>query len=284
MVIDEAGEKRPAGIEIAPQRAGFVCHGPRAPLVPGPYRVTLEFDAGAAGEGASPLDQALVVEAFVEGYAVGSCTATFADVGSGTLVLDVDIPGYLWEASLLLGTELRILTRGRLRATLSAIVLEPSEEDCDAQGSESTHSDWLAVMAGGNAGLRVGEEVVTIAGATGVVANGPNWRLHRGRYSVTVRIRLAGGGDQRSRGNPAPSIVAMLEVVVGDRLLAERALSDIDLAQGEVQLDFVIGEGDARPDAQVGVRISTLVPIDAAVTSVLVDRMHEPSPAGESVA
>jgi hypothetical protein len=76
----------------------------------------------------------------------------------------------------------------------------------------------------------------------------------------------------------------MLEVVVGDKAVAERALSRLDLAQGEVQLEFVIGEDEAGPDAQVGVRISTVVPIDAAVTSVLVDRIHEPAPAGESVA
>ena len=283
MLVDEAGKKGPAGIEILPQLAGFVCHGPRAPLVPGCYRVTLEFDTGGLGTGMPPNEQALVVEAFVEGYAVGSCTATFADIGEGSVVLEVGIPGHLWEMSLLLGVELRVLTRGRLRAWLSAIVLEPGAADGGVRGSESTHLDWLPVMAGGNAGLRVGEEVATIHATTGVVVAGPNWRLVPGRYRVTVRTRVASSGELRDHGDLG-EIVATTEVVMSDRILAERSLTHPDLAQGEVVLDFVVREDEARNDTGVGVRVSTVVPIDAAVTSVVVDRFDQRSPVSESVA
>ena len=275
MIVDEAGKKDTSGIEIVPQRSGFVCHGPRAPLVPGPYRVTLEFDAGAHVVGAAPEEQALVVEAFVQGYAVGSCTASFADIAAGAIVLDIAIPEHLRDVSLLLGVELRILTRGRLRATLSAIVLEPGEVDREVRGSESADNDWLPVMAGGNAGLRVGGEVVTIAGATGVVVAGPNWRLVPGGYRATIRTRVEGCTEQSESAKLQDSVVAVVEVGVGDKMLMETSLTLGDLARGAAELDFVIGDDNAHPDAQVGVRVVTVVPIDAAVTSVQVDRFPQ---------
>jgi len=284
MVVAEAGEKRPTGVDILPERSGFICHGPRAPLVPGPYNVTLEIDAETLGEGVSPLDQALVVEAFVQGYAVGSCTSTFSDVATGTVGLAIAIPDHLHDVSLLLGLELRILTRGRLRAKLRAIVLEPSEGSAQVVSSESEHSDWLPVMAGGSAGLRVGGEVVTLAGLTGVVVAGPNWRMPPGRYHAMVGIRSGDRADQRAGEDADDSVVARVDVMVGNRVLAETHLTRADLARGRADLHFEIGPDDARPDAQVGVRVSTTRPIDAAVTSVEVDRVREQSPASESVA
>ena len=284
MALGEAGRKGPTGIDIVPERSGFICHGPRASLVPGPYRITLEFEAGARGEGAEALDQLLVVEAFVQGYVVGSCSATVADVSTGILVFDIDIPGHLWDASLLLGLELRVLTRGRLRASLTAIILETGVPDGNVRGSESSHSDWLPMMAGGSAGRRVGAEIVTASGMTGTVVMGPNWRLLPGGYRVTVGTRLTSDVRQGAGQGLASVPVALLEVVVGDKILAERPVEEIELARGGVQCDFVVGEDDAHPGAQVGVRFGSVSPIDAVVTAVVVDRCLEPSPVDESVA
>jgi hypothetical protein len=286
MVVAEAGEKRPTGVEILPERSGFICHGPRAPLVPGRYQVTLELDAEAIGEGTSvsPLDQALVVEAFVQGFAVGSCTATFSDIAIGTIGLAIDIPGHLRDVSLLLGLELRILTRGRLRGNLRAIVLEPSAGSAQVVSSESERSDWLPIMAGGNAGLRVGGEVVTIAGLTGVVVAGPNWRMPPGRYHAMVGMRMGDSADVGAGEDADDSVIARAEVMVGNRVLAETPLTSADLARGRADLHFEIRADDARPNAQVGVRVSTFEPIDAAVTSVEGARFTEPSPVSESVA
>ncbi len=286
MVVAEAGEKRPTGVEILPERSGFICHGPRAPLFPGRYQVTLELDAETAGEGISisPLDQALVAEAFVQGFSVGSCTATFADIAVGTIGLAIDIPGHLQDVSLLLGLELRVLTRGRLRADLRAIVLEPGKGSARVVSSESEQSNWLPIMAGGNAGLRVGGEVVTLAGLTGVVVAGPNWRMPPGRYHAMVGIRMGDRADLGAGKDGDESVVARVEAMVGNRVLAEAPLSSADLARGRADLHFEIRADDARPDAQVGIRVSTLKPIDAAVTSVEVARFSEPSPVSESVA
>jgi len=278
MVVDDAGEQRPAGVQILPERGGFVCHGPRAPLVPGSYRVTLELDAAVPTEEVSQLDQVLVVEAFVQGYVVGSRTASFSDVAAGMIELDVAIPTHLWDASLLLGLELRVLTRGRLQAILGAVVLEPSDGSAKVVSSESMHNDWLPVMAGGNAGLRVGREIVTIPGTTGVVVAGPNWRMPRGRYLATIRTRVGQCAD------PDDSVVVLIEVAVGDKVLAETALTCADMTQGQAELHFSIELEDAHPEAQVGLRVSTLKAIDAAVTSVEVARFSEPSPVSESVA
>jgi hypothetical protein len=286
MVVAEAGEKRPTGIEILPERSGFICHGPRAPLFPGRYHVTLELDAETVGEemSISPLDQALVVEAFVQGFSVGSSTATFSDIATGTIDLGIEIPGHLRDVSLLLGLELRILTRGRLRAYLRAIVLEPSEGNAQVVSSESERSDWLPIMAGGNAGLRVGGEVVTLAGLTGLVVVGPNWRMPPGRYHAMVRIRMADRAEPAAGKDADDSVVVRVEAMVGNRVLAEAPLTSADLARDGADLHFEISADDARPDAQVGIRVSTLKPIDAAVTSVEVARFSEPSPVSESVA
>ena len=80
------------------------------------------------------------------------------------------------------------------------------------------------------------------------------------------------------------TVVAVVEVAVGDKVLAQRRSRGQKWPGERCELHFAVGAGDTRPEAQVGVRVSTLEPIDAAVTSVEVARFCEPSPVSESVA
>ncbi len=284
MIVGEAGERRLAGIEIRPERAGFVCHGPRKPLSPGNYQLTIELHADINIGSASPSDQALVIEAFVQGYVVGSRAVDFADVSSGVIRLDIDIPERLGELAALLGLELRVLTRGQLRAWLTAILLEPGMSAEVMSGSWASHNDWLPVMAGGQAGIRIGNEVRTIAGATGVVVSGPNWRLTRGTYRVTIRTRISTGPLDAEKGGGAAPVVVILAVVVGQKVLVETLCTERDIKHGKACLEFEIAEADTGPEDQVGIRITTIAPIDAAVTSIVLDRMSALTEASESVA
>jgi hypothetical protein len=283
MMVDDAGERSLAGIGIRSGRAGFVCHGPRQQLVPGRYRLTFEFDADVRDDVVSGSDQALVIEAFVQGYVVGSRTVNYIDVGSGAVDLDIEIPEHLSELAVLLGVELRVLTRGQLSARLTAVLLEPGNRAGVAKGSWSSHNDWLPVMAGGDAGIRIGDEVRTMSGRAGVLVAGPNWRLPPGRYRVTVQTRGSGGGlgtEERRTDEP----VVVIAVVIGEKVLSESARTDGEIAHSETSLEFVISDADAGPEAEVGVRVRTVAPIDAAVTGVVVDRIDELSRTSESVA
>lgn len=282
MIMADAGERRATAIEILPERAGFVCHGPRIPLGAGFYSVTLEFDGQPVGAGVSAFDQALVIEAFVEGYAVGSKAVTFGDLSDGTLVLDVHIPEGFVRESVLYGLEMRLLTRGRLHARLSAIVLESIDTVFDAVGSASTHYEWLPVMAGGEAGRRAGVEVAAAPGATGVIVSGPNWRLMSGRYRAAVQLRKSGG--EADDGASTNGQAVTVEVVANDRVLDTRSLPVLDIQPGPVELRFDVDDRDSGPDVGIGIRIRNLLPVDLVVSSVDVDRIVQLSEARESVA
>jgi hypothetical protein len=282
MIVEDAGVRHPTFIEIVPECSGFVCHGPRIPLGSGSYVVTLEFDGEPVGDRVTPQDQALVFEGFVQGYAVGSVAATFSDLLSGRLVLDVQIPENFVRESVLYGLELRLLTRGHLHARLAGIVLESVERLGHAVGSASAHHDWLPVMAGGQAGRRAGVEVMTKPGATGVVVAGPNWRLLPGAYRGVVRMRTSsetGASDVES-----DSPVAVVEVGANERILASESPTIADLRRGYVELRFVIEECDARPNSEIGVRVRSLTPVAFVVSSVVLDNVPQNSEASASVA
>jgi hypothetical protein len=270
MVVDEAAQRHSTYLEILPDLPGFVCHGPRAPLSPGRYRVTLEFDGPIQAFAAVPLDQALVVEAFVEGYSVGSGHATFADLVAGPFALDVAIPEALRQAALFVGLDLRVMSRGRLHARLSALVLESVETHSSVVASAAARYDWLPIMAAGLGGRRAGVEVVAVSESIGVVVEGPNWRLLPGSYRATIGTRLV------AELPVASEVGAMTaEVVAGARALARRDLTMMEISQGGIVVEFVVDEHDAEPDVQIGVRVQTVNPVDAVVTAVTIERLDD---------
>jgi hypothetical protein len=242
----------------------------------------LEFEGQPVGAVVSQLDQALVFEAFVQGFAVGSLAATFADLSEGMIKLDIDIPPQLVRESVLYGLEMRLLTRGRMHALLVAVVLESVAESHHAAGSACSHHDWLPVMAGGNAGRHAGVEVVSDPGATGVVATGPNWRLVPGRYLCVVQMRESGQGSG-SEAFGALS-VADVQVMANEMVLESKKLTIEEIRYGRVDLKFVIDEHSSAPEDAIGVCIHTLVPVGIVVSSVSVDRVTDFPKASESVA
>ncbi len=119
-------------IGVAPTDTGVICLGPGAIMDPGRYQATVEFFLLRPPNGASPLDQALVAEVFLDGYVLGYTTASFDDVTGGPVRVDFAIPTHLASAALLGGVELRLVSRGMVGGVLGAVLVErtgtPAEE------------------------------------------------------------------------------------------------------------------------------------------------------------
>jgi hypothetical protein len=271
MIVESAGKRTAeGGIRTAADKVGFICHGPRPALDPGHYRATLEWDPHLGTDRAPMGEQVLVVEAFVQGYMVGSRAATVGDVRSGVVELDIVIPARYRQEAVLFGLELRVLTRGGLDALLTAIMV-----DSLGQPPAPSHFrfDWLPVMAAGSAGMRQGPELTSVAGHAGTLVSGPNWRLTPGQYRLEMFTRTA---DHAGPDYATP--VGALEVLVGERLLAATPLTAEDLSRGNTALDFVVAPGDAGVNDQVGACLRTDVPVDAVVTSLTIERLSESAP------
>ncbi len=270
MIIDGAAQRGSAGgIRVCPERAGFICHGPRAPMSPGRYSVTLEWDTSNGMSSALPDDLVLVVEAFVQGYVVGSRAVSLSEILSGAVVLSLIIPRDFLQEALLFGVELRVLSRGGLDARLSAVVIRALDDDQD--GLAPSTVDWLAVMAGGDAGLRSGHDVVASKEKAGTVVSGPNWRLPAGSYRVDVRTHVL---------TAMPTIdgfdvVASVEVDVGGHVLASSSMTYADLKSGGARLEFEVTNERSGPNDQVGLRFTTAVPLEAVVTGVDLEILSE---------
>jgi hypothetical protein len=274
MIVDEAGVRLPACIKVLPEKAGFVCHGPRAPLGPGKYRATLEFDCRPHAGIETTHEQALVVEAFVQGYVIGSRAATFAEVEAGTLTLAISIPRRFTQEALLFGVEIRVLSRGRLAGNLIAVLMEALHGPADDEPDHARVLDWLPVMAGGSAGLRSGVEVATVLGESGVVVSGPNWRLVSGRYQVHMTMRLL----EPPVGVPQPdgaATLAVLQVLANENMLADSQLGVSELASGDVTLGFVVPREFSGPASQIGVCLKSEKPFGGVVTSITVEYLGE---------
>lgn len=268
MIVDEAGQRTAeGGIRTTNDNVGFICHGPRAALDPGHYVATLEWDPHLGSDLAAVSEQAVVAEAFVQGYVVGSRAFTVSEIRSGAVELDIVIPEGFAQEALLFGLELRLLTRGGLDARLTAIVVDSFGH---AAVPGPARFNWLPVMAGGVAGRRQGPELTTLSGHAGIVLSGPNWRLPPGRYRLEMLTRRK---EPRRPGPTSP--VGVLEVLVGERLLAATQLSTEDVDRGKTILNFAVTHDDAGPNDQVGACLRTDVPVELVVTSVMVERVDE---------
>ncbi len=252
-------------VDVTPTKSGFVASGPRAQLDPGRYRATVEIFPDGPPPNLSPLDQALVVEVFLDGYVLGYGTATFGDLAGGPIAVDFVVPTRLEQAALLDGIELRILSRGMVDAVLGAVLVERLGAPDDRL--DPVRLDWLAVMAAGEAGRRAGVEVNTVPEARGVVVHGPFWRLPAGTYVATVKTRQRGPAEGPDPGAP----VATLEVIVGRSTLAEMRLSTARLAGDQIALRFDVAEADAGPESRVGLRLRTESAVDVAVEAISVE-------------
>jgi hypothetical protein len=252
-------------VEVTPTKSGFIASGPRAQLDPGRYRATVEIFPEGPSPNMSPLDQALVIEVFLDGYVLGYGTATFGDVAEGPVAVDFVVPARLEQAALLDGIELRLLSRGMVDAVLGAVLVERLGAPDDRL--YSGRLQWLAVMAAGEAGRRAGVEVNTVPQARGVVVHGPFWRLPAGTYVAYVKTRPRGQIEGPDHGPP----VATLEAIVGESTLAHMRLSTAHLAGEQIVMRFDVPEADAGPESRVGLRLRTESAVDVAVEAISVE-------------
>jgi len=254
-------------IDVAASKAGVVGHGEPAPLDPGRYQATIELAPGPRTPGRSPHDQAVVVEVLLDGYALGHRAATFGDIEQGPLVVEFTVPACLEEAALIRGVELRILSRGSVDAVVGAALVErfgpPAGRPAPAR------SEWLAIMGTGPAGRRAGVEVNALPDRSGVVLDGPYWRLPAGPYEVGLRIRRQ---DSTVPPVDGQGPAAVLEATVGEAALARLVLSHDDLDGAEKTLRFDLGPVTSGPDARVALRLATGAPIGFAVEALSVRR------------
>jgi hypothetical protein len=274
MYVGSAGIRTKHGITSSTDAFGFICHGPWITLSAGDYSVALQWSDVERAANRVQLDQALVVEAFVEGYAVGSRSATFSDVESREVRLDIRIPKHLEQLALFDGVELRILTRGGLGSRLDAVLLRRHETSAVPQ---PTQFNWLTVMAAGEGGNRAGEEVNVSPIQSGIVVTGPNWRLEPGQYQFTMKTRLHAPMSPNPNSQPT-SPLAIVQAVHGDDILSEIYLDEQDLDQKVIQFEFKVTDDYSARTSQIGVRFETLSPIEAVLESAVLERMASATP------
>ncbi len=277
MLLDGAGERSPDGaFDVHHDRVGFICHGPRAALAPGLFKATLEWEPGPGPDTAGEGDLVLVVEAFVQGYVVGSRAATLADIREGVVEVPIAIPEAYAQEAVLFGLELRVLTRGGFSARLTAILLDTFDE---VPARAPLRVDWLPVMAAGSAAVRRGADVVVRPGPPGLVVSGPNWRLVPGRYRVDLTMK---GHAVPIAGVP-PRHVGAFEVVAGERILAKTSLTEEDLTRGTRCLEFDVSPAEAGPNDQVGVQLRTETTGEFDVIAVFVHELGQAGTGAEPV-
>ncbi len=269
MYVGTAGVRTNHGITSATDAFGFICHGPWITLSAGDYSVALQWSEVERAANRVQLDQALVVEAFVEGYAVGSRGATFSEVESREVRLDFRIPKHLEQLALFEGVELRVLTRGGLGSRLDAVLLRRHET---SEAPQPTRFNWLPVMAAGEGGRRAGDEVNLSPIQEGIVVTGPNWRLEPGNYQFTMTTRLNAPLSLDPNTQPT-SHIAIVQAVHGDDVLSEIHLEEQDLDQKVIRLAFKVTDDHSVRTSQIGVRFETLSPIDAVLESAVLERM-----------
>ncbi|MGH9088570.1 MAG: hypothetical protein ACRDYZ_10770 [Acidimicrobiales bacterium] len=284
------GADAPKVARTSADLAGFVLFGPRAQLDPGDYRLTVELEVRPRPPGVPADEQALIAEVYVDGYVTGATAATFDDLDRGALTVTFSVPTALLDGSLLDGVELRLLSRGRVDLTVGAVLVECTSPAPHSELEDLPLPQWLPFMAAGEAGQRKAGQVHLVAGDGGVAAYGPNWRLPPGPYLVTVQVggparvepsdplprswrrrALARRSEQPALDGPQvqPVEVAVVEVMVGDRVLARQSLTSRDV-KGPRELPVEITADDAGPDDRVGVRITSVAP-DAGTTGRVIE-------------
>jgi hypothetical protein len=260
-------------VQVDPFGEGVVAFGPLGRLDPGCYQVTLELAPGPRQLGRSDLDQALVVEVRTEGYLLGGRAVTFGEMETGKVCADFSIPRGLLREALTAGTEVGVRSRGQVTGSLGAVLVERVGT---AKPGLPARSDWLPTMDAGEAGRRAGTEVNTLHYRRGLVVSGPYWRLQPGRYRALLRTRFAPDAAVETSSElenaDVVAVVAVVDTVEGETILAEVHLSRRDLFGGSTELSFEIARDHDEPGARVGLRVRTETGIAAVIESVTVER------------
>jgi hypothetical protein len=217
----------------------------------------------------------VVTEVLLDGYGLGYGTATFGDIEQGTTTVEFAVPLDLEQAALAQGVELRILSRGSVDAVVGAVLVEHLGLP-DGQPKPPA-SEWLPIMGTGAAGRRAGVEVDASPERSGMVIQGPFWRLPAGAYEVRLRTRLpeSSSGGAGEAGDSTP--IAVLEAAVGESTLGRLALSRRDLGRAGMTLRFQVGPAEAEGDARVEVRLTTGTPVGFVVEGLSVARVGTPA-------
>ncbi len=123
-------------------------------------------------------------------------------------------------------------------------------------------------MAAGIAGRRAGTEVNALPEVSGVVMEGPYWRLPSGTYVAHLRTRPLVGEDGHSSREGEPVVV--VDVVARDAGLAEQLLSVARLNGNRMAVTFNVLPSDASPDTRIGLRLRTETAVGFAVEELSV--------------
>lgn len=255
MSVGDAGERTRAGfVHMRPGRAGSVLVGPGAPLDAGHYRATIEMLLDESTDGATPSDSnVILIEALLDGFVLGN--ASTGQAGLSAVELDFVIPVSMRRLALSAGVQLSIQSRTGVSGSIDSVrVQRLSGVDSVEEGRWSP--DWLAAMSVGDVGVREEVTIVKPVGVRGFMAEGPRWRLAKGRYLAELGLH----GDANSID--LSTVVALVDVVIHGYVIGFKPVTQGDLLNGRTTVGFEVGgrwETDRYTRVELRVRAESAV-------------------------
>ena len=212
---------------------GFIAVGPHWRLDGGTYRVTIALNGVDRSRARG--DDAVVglAEAVIHGYVVSFVPITRGDLTRGVVAFDFAVGGR-WKDNRFTQVEIRVREQQGVSLTVMDVEVRPTTGTGDLV--ETVAWDWLPALWVSDAAIRVGVEIHSVQGSSGVLAFGPGWRLSPGSYRLEVEMSSTVDGEMGPGVDGSTLIEVMLDGVVSERV----ALSSVDLKAEVHAVDFSI--------------------------------------------
>jgi hypothetical protein len=218
-------------IHHAPAQRGLIAMGPHWSLEAGSYRGVL-----TARLTTPPIDQeafVLFVEALVHGHGVMLDTFRAVDLVEQRVEVAFTVSAEPGDRA-----DVEIRLRGESDAGLVVQSIFVAAQDQSASDPAPPITDWLPALWVNEPSFRSGFAICSGAGAAGVIAMGPHWRLRRGAYVATAHLAVDDRSGSR-RGHPVGSI----EVLVDGSTIARQVVE----SKGRSETKGMQRTGGTRP-------------------------------------
>lgn len=144
----------------------------------------------------------------------------------------------------------------------------------------TAREDWLPLLAIGEAGIRVGDQVRNDPTKLGWTVYGPFKYLETGTYLATVKIELLEDEPDRPRDEPC----ILVEVVAGPELVGVHLVKRWELKCTEHRFTIVVSEDVSDGVAGIETRIRMLSPIGIAIRALTVEPVSASINSDEKIA
>jgi hypothetical protein len=214
MPVGQAGIRDGNCVRTREGVTGYVVFGPYCDLLPGQYRLVVAIEADAALPASDSAEPVMAVEVISGRYRAAYRVLTRADLHQDLHDLVFTVPDDFFDYYDIAQFEFRVWTTGRVRASVTAVTLEFSQDDTAPDGS---NFNWLPLMQVSQAGSRpapFGTPVDVRSGVVGPVVYGPYCDLLPGSYRLYFEIEAGADGAPRDpaawESNPALEFEAIL--------------------------------------------------------------------------